>query len=74
MSAKTTAKTKKKITFILTSFRKEAKRKQNLSLFYLNRDGKWTTCLAKATRFKTIEALEQFAAKYGIEILGIFGE
>lgn len=39
--------------------------------FYLGRDGKWTTW-AKAARFSTVEALERFAEKHGIEVYGIF--
>ena len=38
---------------------------------YLDRQGRWTTW-AKAARFSTVEALEKFAAKCGIEVYGIF--
>lgn len=38
---------------------------------YLGRDGKWTTWTL-AAKFKAVEALERFAAKYGIESYGIF--
>jgi len=38
---------------------------------YLGRDGKWTTW-AKAARFTSVAALERFAAKFGIEVYGIF--
>lgn len=38
---------------------------------YLGRDGSWTTW-QRAARFTTVEALERFAGKYGIEVYGIF--
>ena len=38
---------------------------------YLGRDGKWTSW-QRAARFSTVEALERFAEKYGIEVYGIF--
>ena len=38
---------------------------------YLGRDGAWTTW-GKAARFSTVEALERFAEKCGIEVFGIF--
>lgn len=38
---------------------------------YLGRDGTWTTW-ERAAKFSTVEALERFAAKCGIEVFGIF--
>ena len=38
---------------------------------FLGRDGKWTTWKL-AAKFSTVEALERFAAKWGIEVYGIF--
>lgn len=38
---------------------------------YLGRDGQWTSW-QRAARFSTVEALERFAAKCGIEVYGIF--
>lgn len=38
---------------------------------YLGRDGKWTTW-KKAAKFRSVDALERFAAKHGIEVYGIF--
>ncbi len=38
---------------------------------YLGRDGKWTTW-AKGAKFSTVEALEIFAEKWGVEVYGIF--
>jgi len=38
---------------------------------YLDRQGRWGTW-AKAAKFSTVEALEKFAAKCGIEVYGIF--
>jgi hypothetical protein len=38
---------------------------------YLGRDGKWTSW-QRAARFSTVEALERFAAKWRIEVYGIF--
>lgn len=38
---------------------------------YLGRDGAWTTW-EKAARFTTVETLERFATKYGVEVYGIF--
>ena len=38
---------------------------------YLDRQGRWTTW-ERAARFSTVTALERFAAKYDIEVYGIF--
>jgi hypothetical protein len=38
---------------------------------YLGRDGTWTTW-ERAASFLSVEALERFAAKHGIEVFGIF--
>lgn len=38
---------------------------------YLGRDGAWTTW-EKAAKFTTVEALERFAARFGIEVFGTF--
>jgi hypothetical protein len=39
--------------------------------FYLGHDGTWTTW-ERAKKFTSVEALEQFAFKYGIAVFGIF--
>ena len=38
---------------------------------YLDRQGRWGTW-AKAAKFRSVDALERFAAKCGIEVFGIF--
>ena len=38
---------------------------------YLGRGGKWTTW-ERAAKFSTVEALETFAAKCGVDVFGIF--
>jgi hypothetical protein len=38
---------------------------------YLGGDGKWTT-REKAAKFRSVDALERFAAQHGIEVYGIF--
>ena len=38
---------------------------------YLDRQGRWTTW-ERAAKFRTVEALEKFAAKCGVDVFGIF--
>jgi len=38
---------------------------------YLGRDGTWTTW-ERAAKFTSVDGLERFVAKHGIEVYGIF--
>jgi len=38
---------------------------------YLDRHGRWTTW-EKAATFRSVDALEKFAAKCGVDVYGIF--